>query len=188
MKILYIDCSFGFDVTMLLGALTDAGADTDAIVSSLEDDYPGINISKKDVTRNHLECKLVEVYCEDSFSAAKKMTEMAIENLGIEYIITSGVPRCDGTDGEVISILERAQIALVPADDNQFRPGREDALFLASVANDSGIRPDMEVISVGYGASIGDAMVIATVGYMNLGEEALEQFSSGYFSYENSNC
>ena len=184
MKILYIDCSFGFDVVMLLGALADAGADTDAIALYLEGKYPHITINKKDVTRNHLDCKLVEVSCEDVFSAAKKMTEMAIENLGIEYVITSGVPLCDGADGEVISILEKAGVALLPADDGQCCPDREDALLLASVANDSGIRPDMEVISVGYGASQRDGMVIATVGYMNtddinLNEEALEQILNG---------
>lgn len=188
MKILYIDCSFGFDAAMLLGALTDAGADTDAIALSLEDEYSGITVNKKDVTRNHLDCKMVEVFCEDSFSAIKKITEMAIENLGIEYVITSALPICDGADGEVISIFERAGIELVPAYDNQSCPDKEDALFLSSVANDSGIRPDMEIISVGYGASNRTGMVIATVGYMNLSEETSEQFANGYFSYENSNC
>ena len=91
-------------------------------------------------------------------------------------------------DGEVISIFERAGIELVPAYDNQSCPDKEDALFLSSVANDSGIRPDMEIISIGYGASNRAGMVIATVGYMNLSEETSEQFANGYFSYENSNC
>ena len=193
MKILYIDCSFGFDGTMLLGALTDVGADLDEIVSSLKEEYPDITFKQKEVLRNHLECKHTEIFSEHTETSlgqypvsdganplVLKATRKAIQSLGIDYVITSSVPLGDGTDGAVISLFEKAGIDMFPAEGTQFNMHIADAYFLTTVVNDGDIRPDMDVLAVGYGASSGEGMVMVTIGYMNTDEikfcaEELEQ-------------
>lgn len=195
MKILYIDCSFGFDATMLFGALVDAGADVNTVICALKEDYPDITVTQAQVKRNHIDCKRIELFSkkdaeyadkypptENTNSLTVKAVDEAIKNLGIDWITASAVPVSDGTDGEVISILERAGAELFPTEDtNNCTPDRTDAQYLANLTHEHGIRPDMDVCAVGYGTSSKDGFVIATIGYMNtaemnFGKEAMEQY------------
>lgn len=166
MKILYIDCTFGFDVQMLLGALTDAGADAKAVQKQLNDKYPELEISVQSVKRNFIDCALVKAETsEDGDGVYRDAVMAAASNMKIDYVITSAVPLPDDADGEVIDVFEKSGIEMIPADKTPYITVK-NALFLASFANECAPKPQMDILSVGYGTGEIDGFVIATTGYM----------------------
>ena len=189
MKILYIDCFFGFDASMLLGALIDAGACPRQIESRLEQYVQNPRLEVYDTQRMSIECKMARALCTDKkgcapYSITEKYKETAgtddiamqavicaIEELEIEYVMCSDMSLPDNTDGEVISILQSAGIELAPTTDDIIPPRSADAAFLVSISSEHGAKPDMDIISIGYGAGGSDTqkptLVTATVGSFN---------------------
>ncbi len=120
---------------MLLGALADICPVGDS------------DIKIKSVLRSSLDCKLALL--PDS-AAADCLVKSAIKDIQADYIICSSVPLCDGTDGNVISALEKGGIDVVPSED--ICVTLEDAHLLAGIAAECGPKPAMDIIAVGYGA------------------------------------
>ena len=177
MRILYMDCFLGFDASMLLGALVDAGASTDKIEQCLKDKGINASLSVKTTTRSSINCKRVltlantrddiDVAMEDDFissvigsygscegtdAVSIAAVLCAIEQFDIEYILTSEVSLGECTDGRVLTILDNAGIHLAPSDESNKNMQPADAAFLARLSNECGPRPNMTIISIGYGA------------------------------------
>ncbi len=178
MRILYIDCFLGFDASMLLGALIDAGANAQKIEDSLLENGISASIYVKNTERSSIHCKEATVIsnepCEIIGSYEKNeivnkifkqyipTTEtselsvfavmLAVKQLNIEYIITSGLHLSDSADSIVINILKNASIDVLAYNENTKPMQPADAFFLACIVNESGPKPEMEIVSVGYGA------------------------------------
>ncbi len=159
---MYLDCFFGFDASMLLGALIDAGADPDAL--------DGLEIGTSKTLRCSIECtKAYVASCsiaetpynhifEDYLptkgtnpETVKAVVSIA-EQLGIEYIMCSDIGICDGTDGEVLNILEAAGVETLPSDGEEVCMHAADARFLTAIVNEYGPKPPMDILAIGYGA------------------------------------
>lgn len=177
MRILYMDCFLGFDATMLLGALVDAGASAEAIETKLKEDGINLLLSVKTTTRSSINCKRVLALantrddidkamenefvssiinthgsCDGTDALSVTAVLCAAELLDIEYIITSDVSLGEKTDGRVIAILDNAAIHTMPSDGSTKNMQPADAAFLAAIANECGPKPPMTILSIGYGA------------------------------------
>lgn len=190
MKILYIDCFCGFDARSLLGALIDAGASAEAVEQELQKHVCSPKISVTETLRMSIEAKKASVTCTGKkdcapFGITKKFgfadgtddvtmqgVLCAISLMNIDYVMCSHLPVPDFADGEVISILQNFGIGLLPVNDEFCVPDKPSAAFLGSICADSGPKPYMDIISVGYGGSGNDAqgsavLVCATIGSFN---------------------
>lgn len=148
MRILYIDCFSVFDASMLLSSLIDAGAKSDIAVA--------------DTKRMGIECKIA-CLCGDNKDIEAACIS-AIEELNIDYIVTSPVGLPSGTDGEVLALLEKSGIETLPCDMTTKKMEPSDAQFLIKISSECGPKPDMDILSVGYGAggeSDGEPNIIA---------------------------
>lgn len=176
MRIVYIDCFLGFDASMLLGALIDAGAEPVNIENKFKEAGINVSLSVKATTRSSIECKKVSVLAdayEDIDRASKNdfvkkiLSELppsentneisalavlfALEALEADYIVTSEISLGDNTDGNVLAILSESGIETIPSECNtNMMPA--DAILLSVLANECGPKPDMDIISIGYGA------------------------------------
>lgn len=133
MRILYIDCFSVFDASMLLASLIDAGAKSETKV--------------KETSRLGIECKIADVSAN-----AQTHCLNAIKELNIDYIITSPLGIPSGTDGEVLTVLEKGGIETLPCDSSTKKMKLADAQFLIKISAECGPKPDMNILSVGYGA------------------------------------
>ena len=175
MKILYIDCFYGFSAHMLLGAILDM-YDISHTLSEWGD------LSCTSVLRSSIECKTA--FLKDSLGEdiTKKAISDAIEHLGIDYVMCSPVPLNDFADGEVISALETGGIEVYASDKGAYIT-LDGARFLASVISESGAKPKMDILAVGYGADADDAdsFLCATAG--EYGSEGFLQKQCEYGEY-----
>jgi len=189
MRILYIDCFFGFDASMLLGALIDAGASPEGIKNDLDTSLENFKLNVTQTTRHFIECKKAYVSgngCKTEFvkeinskyplsqgtdTASMEAVLSAIEMLNIEYIMCSDIGIKDGTDGEVLKIFESSGIETLPAEDSSPVINISDAVFLKSIVNECGPKPQMDIIAIGYGAGGEDEekahLVSVTIGSFN---------------------
>ena len=162
MRILYLDCFFGFDASMLLGALIDAGADPGAM-EGMDIRYSKTLRSSLECTRAYVaSCDMEETAYSHIFESAEpsqgttpsaiKAVISAAEQLSIEYIMCSDIGICDGTDGEVLAVLEGAGIEALPSDGENVSVFPADARFLAAIVNETGPKPAMDILAIGYGA------------------------------------
>ncbi len=133
MRILYIDCFSVFDALMLLSSLIDAGANT--------------HLAVKETSRLGIECKIADVS-----ENVQTHCLNAIKELNIDYIITSPLGIPSGTDGEVLALLEKSGIETLPCDSSTKKMDICDAEFLIKISAECGPKPNMNVISIGYGA------------------------------------
>lgn len=172
-----MDCFLGFDASMLLGALIDAGASPTEIESKLKRKGINATIYVSTTERASITCKKASVVarCAEDLLMAEKdefaasalnghpctgetnalsilAVLMAIEELSVEYIISSELSLGDSTDGTVLTMLENADIEVLPSDGSCKDIYPADVAFLVALANESGPKPPMEIISVGYGA------------------------------------
>ncbi len=177
MRILYMDCFLGFDASMLLGALIDAGANPDEIQAKLAEAGIEASLTVKTTVRSSIDCKKAVLLAD-----SKKASEFAMQNelikhvleerhategtdavtmqaaiyavelLDIEYIMCSDVSLGEGTDGEVLSLLEKAGIEALPSDGTIKNMEAADASFLTAITNESGPKPNMQILAIGYGA------------------------------------
>ena len=177
MRILYMDCFLGFDASMLLGALIDAGANPQQIEGKLNDCGIKVTLTVKTTLRSSIECKKAVIRAENEESTTRAMQNelvkrvaakyeptdgtdavtmlaviCAIELLDIEYILCSDVSLGEGTDGEVLMLLERAGIETLPSDGTSKNMETADAAFLTGITNESGPKPNMQILAIGYGA------------------------------------
>ena len=205
MRILYMDCFLGFDAEMLLGALIDAGAVADKIEDSLSQDGIKVSVIVQNTIRSSILCKKATVITDlkteqkllennivksisEKYNFSKGTTPASImaviyaaEQLGIEYIISSEISLAENTDGRVLEVLESGNIATCPADGSTKETEPADAAFLVQLSNESGPKPPMEIIYIGYGAGGDNAdnpdIISAIIG---------EFESDNLFSYEES--
>jgi len=172
-----MDCFLGFDARMLLGALVDAGANPESVQNKMKDKGITASIHVSTTERASIVCKKVSVLAktpQDVLSAGHDeiahrvlgeyensegtdalcaiAAVLAIEELCIDYIITSEVSLGENTDGRVIEILNKAGIEIMPSDGSMKNMEPADASFLAAITNESGYKPPMNIISIGYGA------------------------------------
>jgi len=179
-----MDCFLGFDASMLLGALIDAGANPKEIEMQFLSNGTEVKLEVKEVERSSIICKKVtaqkinqnsELYdtdiefLKDVFKDCndEKYTNpitaqaviYALHQLNTDYIISSEVCLKEDIDGEVISILDAAGIEIIPADTMTRAMTVCDAKFLSKITNESGPKPHMDIISIGYGAGGTDALV-----------------------------
>lgn len=174
MKILYMDCFLGFSAGMLLGALIDAGANPDEIYAELEKENIDLSISVQYTDRASIRCRkafavlqkpvpehipdhIDNIYTkygasDETTPGCMRAVAAALKLLGIEYIITSDVSLNETADGTVLELLNNEGIEIMPGDENCENMQSSDAAFLCSIANECGPRPDMQVLSIGYGA------------------------------------
>ena len=159
MKILYIDCFYGFSGQMLLGAL----ADMCNIPPS--DAY---TVHKDKLVRNSIDC--ISARAEDTAKAdvTREAIVQTLISLGIDYAMCSPIPVGDNADGEVISALQSGSVDMYPAERSAYILPHE-AKLLASVIAECGDKPPMDIVSVGYGADLRDesAFLCATIGEYN---------------------
>lgn len=171
MKIVYIDCYYGFNSAMLLSALIDAGASMEEIIKTARQSISGFDMQITETKANSMDCKMVHTFGEQS--AERNASELgaisALEAVGAEYVMCSSVYLGDSADGEVISALERSGIETLPSSDIKYSLKLGDASFLAYICAESGPLPEMDIISVGYGTSEGetDSLVTVYVGEYN---------------------
>ena len=176
MRILYMDCFLGFDARMLLGALIDAGAATEKIEESLRQKGVNASVIVQSTERSSILCKKATVIADQEAentlnenNIVKSISEeygfsegttpatiiaviCAAEQLGIDYIISSEISLPENTDGRVLELFERGNIAVCPADGSTKGTEPADAAFLVQISNENGPKPPMEIISIGYGA------------------------------------
>ena len=108
---------------------------------------------------------------EDKWTEA---IELLLKSLDADYVMCSPVPLSDTSDGEIISLLERAGIECVSTNE-EITIKAEDARFLATNVSECGPKPDMDIISVGYGADGGKYFLCVTVGEYNSQELFLKK-------------
>ncbi len=175
MRILYIDCFSVFDATMLLSSLIDAGAKSEIMV--------------KETTRMGIECKKITAVSEKVQTACLS----AIEELNIDYIITSPLGLPSGTDGEVLTLLEKSGIETLPCDSSTKKMELCDAQFLIKISAECGPKPDMDTLSVGYGAggeNENEANIIASyIGEFDGSDTlAICREEKTFWEFSNENC
>ncbi len=175
MKILYIDCFYGFTEHMLLGAMLDM-YDISRALSE------GGDLSCTSVLRSSIECKTAFLKDTSGVDITEKAITDAIERLGIEYVMCSPVPLNDFADGEIISELENGGIEVYASDKGAYIT-LEGAQFLTSLISESGAKPNMDILAVGYGADTQneDSFLCATVG--EYGSEDFLQKQCEYGEY-----
>lgn len=171
-----MDCFLGFDARMLLGALIDAGADAGKIEEDFHQRGIIASVNVQNTERSSILCKKATVttdpeaehklhennivksiseeygFSEGTTPATIMAVICAAEQLGIEYIISSEISLPENTDGRVLELFERSNIAVCPADGSTKGTEVADAAFLVQLSNESGPKPPMEIISIGYGA------------------------------------
>ncbi len=171
MKIVYIDCYYGFNSSMLLSALVDAGASMEEIIKTARQSMSDFDMQITETKANSMDCKMVCTFGEQS--AERNASELgalsAIEAVGAEYVMCSSVYLGDSADGEVISLLEKSGIEALPSSDINCSLRLSDASFLVHLCAESGPLPDMDIISVGYGTceGAGDGLVTVYIGEYN---------------------
>lgn len=175
MKILYIDCFYGFSSHMLLGAIVDMYGISHAL-SEIGD------LSCASALRSSIECKAAALKDSSGADITERAITAAIEHLGIDYVMCSPVPLDDYADGEVISALENGGIEAYASDRGAYITP-EGARLLASLISESGAKPKMDILAVGYGADTKDedAFLCAAVG--EYGSEDLLQKQCEYGEY-----
>lgn len=168
MKIIYIDCYYGFSDSMLLSALVDAGASLDEIILKARETVGDFDIEITEAKANSMDCKKVLVSDSDArLTSCNTLAELgvisAIETMGAELVICSPVYLKDNADGEVISALEKAGIETLPSSDIRYKMRLCDAMMLIRLCAESGPLPAMDIVSVGYGTSDNDSDSLVTV-------------------------
>ncbi len=165
MKIVYIDCYYGFNPAMLLSALVDAGASKEEIIKTARQAMCDFDMEITEAKANSMDCKMVRTFGgqlnEQNPSELGALS--AIEAMGAEYVMCSPVYLGDSADGEVISSLERSGVEALPSSDISYTLSLSDASFLAHLCTESGPLPDMDIISVGYGTCEGESDSLVTV-------------------------
>ncbi len=165
MKIVYIDCYYGFNSAMLLSALLDAGAQKEDILSKARQSMSDFDMQITETKANSMDCKMVRTFGEQS--AERDPSELgaisALEAVGADCVICSPVYLGDTLDGEVIFALEKSGIETLPSSDISYSMSLGDAEFLIHLCAESGPLPDMDIISVGYGTADGEADSLVTV-------------------------
>ena len=181
MKLLYIDCHYGFDAQMLLGALIDAGASLSDIEESVRDDIDDFEIKAGVRTVLFAECVVahtrgtIKETTADMRDIANPVVCSSVMStlrcLGVDYVISSPIGIADGTDGEILSLIYNSGMEARPSDDGDIT--KEDVLFLSRISRESGPMPHMDIESVGYGSKEDTSDRLVTV---YLGEYSGENF------------
>ena len=161
MRIVYIDCFYGFSQEALLGALADCGAKKEDIQKSIENKGATLNFKKEE--RMSLECTRVQIFAEDREGVMHLAVESALKSLDADYVMCSPVPLCDSADGEIITLFQESGIECVCTNEDMVM-SKDDAQALCSVVNECGAKPEMDIISVGYGADGGEYFLCVTIG------------------------
>lgn len=161
MKIVYIDCYYGFNSSMLLSALLDAGAQEEDILNKARQSMEDFDMQITETKANSMDCKMVRTFGERNPSELGAIS--ALEALDADCVICSPVYLGDASDGEVISALEKSGIETLPSSDISYSMRLGDAEFLIHLCAESGPLPDMDIISVGYGTAEGEADSLVTV-------------------------
>lgn len=171
MKTVYIDCYYGFNSAMLLSALLDAGVPREETIEKARETISDFDIKITDAKANAMDCKMAQTLGD--VKGNQILSELgvlsALEVMGAELVICSGVYLGDNADGEVIFALESSGIETLPSSDIKYSLSLADASFLISLCAESGPLPRMDIISVGYGTAEGteDSLVTVYVGEYN---------------------
>lgn len=175
MKILYIDCFYGFSAHMLLGAILDMYDISHALSKSGE-------LLCTELLRSSIECKTAFLKDSSGKDITKKAISDAIKHLGIDYVMCSPVPLNDFADGEIISALEAGGIEVYASDKGAYIT-LDGAHFLASLVSESGAKPDMDILAVGYGADTenDESFLCTAVGEYASGELLQKQCEYGEY-------
>ena len=170
MKILYIDCFYGFSAHMLLGALADM-----CEVPSC-DEY---TVLKEELKRNSIECIGAKALDAEQNDITPSAISQVINSLSIDYVMCSPVPLDDSADGDVIGALQDGGVEMYPSERGAYITS-EGAKLLSEIAVDCGSKPPMEILAVGYGADEcdKDAFLCVTVG-----EYGFEASLENYYEY-----
>lgn len=187
MKLIYIDCYYGFDASMLLAALIDAGASEDKIRELISQQTDEFLLEVSEGTACSVECKTAHtegISAENRYGLLNpcvgEAVMAAIKAIGADFVISSplGVP--DNLDGDILSLIENNGLETKPYDGRYFH--QSDAVFLSHIISESGPLPDMEILSVGYGcrSDISDSLVTVYVGSYG------DSFAKEELQYENS--
>ncbi len=165
MKIVYIDCFYGFDINMLLGALADIKKNRSEHIDEEE-------LVLKGVTRLGVECTLA--YPKDA-SSPREVCESAVisilQSLGADCVICSSVALSDDADGNIITTLEKSGIDTTCAD-HMCTISKDDADFLSRIITECAPRPDMTVTDTGYGASMSEDSGFMCVSVGEIGSQS----------------
>ncbi len=187
---------------MLLGALADAGLNINELETKLNEFAHPFKLEVLSTVRSSIECKKVNLdgTCKldpyDICTAYEPSEETnrlymqsvicAMEIMGIEYVMCSDMSIADNADGEVIGILEKAGIELLPTCDGLTAPKCADAAFLGAIISEHGPKPNMDILAIGYGAggNSKDSMdiVTAVIGQFNPEELSLSMCEEENFA------
>ena len=159
MKILYIDCFYGFSAHMLSGALADI------CDISVSDDY---SVQKVSMVRNSIDCISAKALDDNQNDITPSAISDVIDSLGIDYVMCSSVPLDDSADGDIINALQNGGVEMYPSERSAYIT-LDGAKLLAQIAVDCGVKPPMEILAVGYGADgcDKDAFLCVTIGEYN---------------------
>lgn len=170
MKILYIDCFYGFSAHMLMGALANI-----CDIPSC-DDY---SVYKESLKRSLIDCISAKALDNEQNDITPSVVSQVIKSMGIDYVMCSSVPLADSADGDVINALQNGGVEMYPAERGAYITS-EGARLLAEIATECGTKPPMEILSVGYGADINDKDAFLCV---TIGEYGSDAFLENQYEY-----
>lgn len=170
MKIIYIDCFYGFSAHMLMGALADI-----CDIPSC-DDY---SVHKESLKRSLIDCISAKALDNEKNDITASVVSQVIKSMGIDYVMCSSVPLADSADGNVINALQSRGVEMYPAERGAYITS-EGARLLAEIATECGTKPPMEILSVGYGADKEDEDAFLCV---TIGEYGSDAFLENRYEY-----